>query len=157
MPRQGQVIKPKVKLGKDPEACWSWLGAISARGVACKQVAGRNVPARRWLWEQLFGPIPDGMVIAQLCGKGDCINPHHLKCTTQAEAQRLGLSSTLTPGDAATIRAAKGEVAAKELAVDYGVSVQTIRDIWRGDSWRRKTKAKNARTPSAYLPEANAA
>lgn len=156
MPRMGQVIKPKVKLGKDPEACWSWLGPVAPNGVSYKQIAGRNVPARRWLWEQLFGPIPDGMVIAQLCGKGDCINPFHLKCTTLADAQRLGTNPTLTAGDAKAILAARGTVSARKLANDYEVSPGAIRDIWRGDTWKRRTKSTKARSPTAHLEVATA-
>ena len=153
MPSAGQVIKPMVKLGKDPEACWSWLGCKRSRdGLALKQIAGRQVTARRWIWEQLFGPIPDGMVIAQKCGKQDCINPHHLRMTNLADALRAGATATLTDGDVRDIRAKRGTgVSAKALAKDYEVSPQTIRDIWRGDTWKTKTKAPAAVTPSIRM------
>lgn len=154
MPRTGQTIKPMVRIGKSPEACWGWLGCKRAvDGLALKQVAGRNVPARRWIWEQLFGPIPPGMVITQKCGDLACTNPHHLRMTNLADAQRAGATATLTQGDADEIRALKGKEAAAPIAARYDISVQAVRDIWRGDTWKSKTKHHNARTPGA--PVAN--
>lgn len=157
MPRLGQVLRPLVKLPRDPEACWEWLACKrSDDGLALKQIGGRNVPARRWIWEQLFGPIPDGYVIAQLCGNQSCVNPHHLKRTTLAEAQRLGTSPKLTAADVADIRAAFAALPtnlalrerALKLAPGYEVSANCILDIVRGDTWRSKTKSPQARTPS---------
>lgn len=161
MPRHGQVLKPLVKIGRTPDACWEWLGCKRADGLALKQIAGRQVTARRWIWEQLFGPIPAGYVIAQACGNNGCINPHHLRKATLASALRAGSSATLTPGDAAAIRAAREQAQkskkptlkelAETLASEYVVSPATIRDIWRGDTWKSNTKAPAARTPSIHL------
>lgn len=159
----GTVLKPLVRLGKSPDACWEWLSVVNNNGVAEKQFAGRKVPARRWLWEQLFGPIPEGYVIAQLCGTTTCINPHHLKCTTFAEAARLGTNTTLSAGDATAIRAARRALVkdakakgkpyslkalAKQLAAQHDVSIYTIRDVWRGDTWKAHTLHPTARSPS---------
>lgn len=161
MPRHGQTLKPLVKLGRDPEACWEWLGCKRADGLALKQIAGRQVTARRWIWEQLFGPIPDGYVIAQACGNPGCINPFHLRRLTQADALREGSSATLTAGDVADIRARFAADTSKKtltararpIAADYEVSVATILDIVRGDTWKRRTKSPRARTPSIRLME----
>lgn len=164
MPRLGQTIKPLVRLGRSPEACWEWLGCKRAdNGLAVKQIAGRMVPARRWLNEMLFGPIPDGIVVAQTCGNNGCVNPFHTKRASLADALRAGSSAALTVGDVVAIREAKAandkgahkrlSVLAGELAVLYDVSPQTIRDVWRGDTWRKKTKAPTARTPSIRVLE----
>lgn len=159
MPRLGQTLKPLVKLGSTPDACWTWLGSCRKdNGVAFKQFAGRLVPARRWIWEQLFGPIPDGHVIGQECGNNGCINPHHLKkYGSMADALRAGASATLTPGDVTEIRALKGQSRAEAVAGKYGVSVATVRDVWRGTTWRSKPKHHSAATPSRdYIsPEQN--
>lgn len=151
MPRLGQVLKPLVKLGSTPEACWQWLACTRDDGLALKQIAGRQVAARRWIWEQLFGPIAPGYVIAQACGNNGCINPFHIRKTTLADALRAGLSSTLTKGDAAAILQARGLRTSAQLADEYVVSQQAIRDIWRGDTWKRRTKHPTATTPSQRL------
>jgi hypothetical protein len=134
----GATIKPLVKLGRDPSDCWTWLGSIGDNGCALKQFHGRQIPARRWLYSQLFGPIPAGMVVTTSCGSGQCVNPHHLVCCTMAEAVRASAATTLLAYDVREIRKARiyGSGMAATLAEKYGVSQQTIRDIWRNDSWR---------------------
>jgi len=142
--RPGATLRPLVKLGSTPESCWHWLGYIQPSGDAMKQFHGRSIPARRWLWSQLFGPIKPGFVIAQMCGDKACVNPFHLKLMTMADAQRAGLSSTLTRGDITAIREAEGQATAAALGKDFGVSAQTIREIWRGDTWTRRTRHPTA-------------
>lgn len=156
------TMKALVTLPRDPSACWKWNGCVRAdNGVAIKQFAGRCVPARRWLWEQLFGRIPRGMVIAQACGNPSCVNPYHLKRTTLADAMRDGLSATLTQADAYAIRQSLKEYEdqqqgkrkrrsdlARRLARDYGVEPGSIYAIWRGDTWKGHTKHHAATSPS---------
>lgn len=162
MIRPGQTLKPMVKLPRDPSSCWQWLGFIHPEsGVAVKALMGRCMPARRWMWEQLFGPIPKGYVIAQKCGVQSCVNPHHLACMTLADALRAGLAAKLMPSDITEIRriyeTEKARKAgsrfrpselSRRLAHDYAVSPQAIRDVFRGDTWRNRTKHPTAVTPS---------
>lgn len=141
----GSVLKPLVKLGKRPDDCWDWLGFVTDKGVATKQTGPRHVPARRWMWQQLFGPIPDGLVVTTTCGSKVCCNPHHLRCCFQADANRLGAGVTLLASDVAEIRKAGKERSpnmAKQLAERYGVSPGTIRDVWNRRSWNAR-KAPN--------------
>lgn len=141
MPRTGQVCRPLVKLGKKPDDCWMWLGAISETGHARKQFDGKGCGAHRWIWEQLFGPIPVGLVVFSTCASKSCINPHHLACGTQAEANRQSVQTKLLPSDVAAIRAAdRTPVMAEHLAARHDISANTVRDIWRGDSWGRGRK-----------------
>jgi hypothetical protein len=88
VPFAGQVIKPLVKLGKRADDCWEWLGPKCSAGHGKKTFNGRDVLAHRWMWEQLFGPIPDGLVVFTTCENKGCINPHHFACGTQAQACR---------------------------------------------------------------------
>jgi len=135
----GATIKPLVKLGRSPEECWSWLGSIGDNGCALKQFHGQQIPARRWLWSQLFGPIPLGMVIYTSCGSGSCINPFHLRMGTQADAVRSGAGTILLRDDVAEIRreTCRDKRTAERYAKRYGVSIMTVRDVWRRDSWVR--------------------
>lgn len=140
MPLPGQTVKPMVALPKAPEDCWAWLGPISTSGHGTKTFCGRIVNAHRWMWEILFGPIPPGLVVFHSCSRKDCVNPHHLRLGSQAEANRQAVHCSLTPGDVAEIRRARAGATRQTavlLADRMGVSPNTIRDIWRGSSWGR--------------------
>lgn len=145
MPRNGHppgaVLKPLVALGKSPGDCWHWLGSHSDEGVPTKTFNGQQMPARRWLWMQLFGPIPDGLVVTtmQNCGDKGCVNPHHFRACFQAEANRAGVQTLLMPADVAELRAArkKGLNSARVLAEHYGVSERAIHDVWARRSWSK--------------------
>jgi hypothetical protein len=123
----GTTLKPLVKLGRDPADCWSWLGAIHEKsGYAHKQHAGATLLAHRWIWQTLFGPIPDGLIVSHTCGNRTCINPHHLRVTTQAEGCREGITASLTPADVTEIKRAgrgeRGRNLRSHLADRYGVT-----------------------------------
>ena len=134
---RGAVLKPLVKLGRKPEDCWSWLGRIADNGCAMKQFHGALTTARRWLWSQLFGPIPSGYIVAATCGNGACTNPHHLRLCMMADAVRASPGTTLLPADVAELRACpfRSQPLAEAYADRFGVSVQTIRDVWARRSW----------------------
>lgn len=135
----GMVLTPLIELGRTPADCWRWVGPVSHGGYPKKTYCGRDIPARRWMWMQLFGPIPDGLVISVNCGNQQCLNPHHLRANTQAEACRNG-ANTLLPQDVAEIRRARkqaGPGVRDALAERYGVSPTLISDIWGRRAWAK--------------------
>ena len=143
MPKAGQTIKPLVKLGKRADDCWQWLGPKTPDGHGKKTFHGQELMARRWLWAQLFGPIPKGLVVYGTCGTAECCNPHHLALGFMADARRNACDTKLLPADVAEIRAAKATATyhtAAHLAERHGVSPQTIHDIWRGTTWGKRRR-----------------
>ena len=44
----------------------------------------------RLVYEQLVGPIPEGLVIDHLCRNRGCCNPAHLEPVTTAETSGAG-------------------------------------------------------------------
>ena len=71
----------------DKTGCWEWQGAKDKKGYGLFIVSSsERVGAHRWAWEQVNGPIKDGMVMDHyVCGNHSCVNPRHVRPVTQQE------------------------------------------------------------------------
>ena len=70
------------------DECWPWVGATTPKGYGSMKWKGTSIYGHRWTYEQLVGPIPDGMQIDHLCRETGCVNPAHLEPVTAAENMR---------------------------------------------------------------------
>ena len=70
--------------GLDPEECWEWPG-VPRKGYGRIGIGGRIIPAHRYAYEQIVGPIPEGLVLDHLCRNKVCVNPRHLEPVTNRE------------------------------------------------------------------------
>lgn len=69
--------------------CWLWTGGTSyGYGLFW------NVPAHRWAYENLVGPIPPGLHIDHLCRNPPCVNPAHLEPVTVRENTLRGVGTS---------------------------------------------------------------
>jgi hypothetical protein len=78
---------PKVDI-EDPGDCWLWTGSCTRSGHGKISVGGRAgglVPAHRWAYEYLVGPIPTGCELHHRCARPACVNPAHLEPVTRRE------------------------------------------------------------------------
>lgn len=136
---KGKTLKPLVDISTDSD-CWQWLGSFNKRtGYGKKQLEGRTLLAHRWIWETLFGPIPENMVINHKCGNRKCVNPAHLEVVTQTENCRHGKGTKLTPFQAKVIKRLtpyRCANLAHKFAQRYNISRQLPHDIWSGRAWR---------------------
>lgn len=66
-------------------ACWEWTASrrngYGQFGVSADAI----VPAHRFAYEYLVGPIPEGLVIDHLCRNPACVNPRHLEPVSSGE------------------------------------------------------------------------
>ena len=66
-----------------------WFPGHRARGGYRKiNLGGKTVQVHRLVYEQLVGPIPDGLHIDHLCYNRACVNIEHLEPVTLAENNR---------------------------------------------------------------------
>jgi len=128
--------------------CVVWPGYKNEKGYGKVMVARRCVRAHRHAWGQHFGPIPDGLNVLHNCDNPACINPGHLFLGTQAQnmadkvakdRQQKGErvpTAKLTEGDVREIRALKGSLTQRAIAVRFAVDQSTVSDIVRRKNWR---------------------
>lgn len=77
----------------DPSGCWLWTAGTFRNGYGqFMTVKPRKVSAHRYAYEQLVGPIPEGLVLDHLCRVPACVNPAHLEPVTPAENTRRGIA-----------------------------------------------------------------
>ena len=158
----GSTIKPLVKLPRDPRDCWQWLGQLSTNGYGRKQWHGQPYLAHRWIWMQLFGPIPDHLPLVNTCGNNACVSPHHWALGTPENRAENHEAFILTAGDVVEIKRvpkqdrdspAKRAALAHHFARQFGCQPRLIYDIWAGRAWKRKPA--NKRRPTRPHPEAD--
>ena len=82
------------------ETCWLWTGAHAKKkpyglfyaGARLLSGGPKNVYAHRWAWEQVNGPVPEGLVLDHICENPPCVRVDHLRTATQQENICRGFS-----------------------------------------------------------------
>lgn len=88
-------IWSRVRMAKvaDPDSCWLWTGTnASGYGIIQRSAKMKRRQAHRFLYEQIVGPIPEGLTLDHLCHNRDrscpggktcmhrrCVNPAHME------------------------------------------------------------------------------
>lgn len=75
--------------------CWIWTGTINSGGYGVFRTGGQSAPylgAHRVVWQELVGPIPEGLELDHLCKVRHCVNPDHLEPVTPAVNQARSAS-----------------------------------------------------------------
>lgn len=88
-------LRFQTKLTVLPDGCWQWRGHRIRGGYGTFWWNGRKIPAHRFAYEILMGPIPEGLEIDHLCRNRSCVNPQHLELVTSSENKRRGLQGVL--------------------------------------------------------------
>lgn len=77
------------------DTCWLWTG-YTDKGYGRLSIQDRpGLHAHRVMYQELVGPIPEGMHLDHLCRVRNCVNPDHLEPVTPLENVRR---SPLTHG-----------------------------------------------------------
>jgi predicted XRE-type DNA-binding protein len=128
--------------------CWIWT-ACCTDGYGRYLHDGKMVRAHRYVYEQVIGAIPDGMVVCHSCDNRSCVRPGHLFVGTNQEnltdmvAKGRSLRGTknnaakLTDQQVIEIRnlLTMNACSQRTIAARYGVCQTTIGFIARGQTW----------------------
>ena len=82
--------------------CWEWTAHRNHDGYGRIGVGSRSDGTRRlvylhrWVYEQMVGPVPDGLEIDHLCRNRACIRLEHLDVVTHRENMRRGIQAQQT-------------------------------------------------------------
>lgn len=88
--KNGPVPVHRPELGP----CWLWLGWKNEKGYGRHRVGRQQRKVHRSVYEELVGPIPEGLEPDHLCRIRHCCNPAHQELVTHAENVRRGRSGS---------------------------------------------------------------
>jgi len=93
-PRLPQRFWNKVTLSEN--GCWLWTAFKDKYGYGRFHAGIQKTPqvafAHRFAYENLVGPIPDGMEPDHTCHNPACVNPDHLQPVTHQQNVQRGLA-----------------------------------------------------------------
>lgn len=113
--------------------CWVWQERVDEDGYGCFKRNKRQIRAHRFYYEELRGPIPEGLGLDHLCRVRGCVNPDHLEPVPQRVNIRRGDRTKLAPQEVLRIRNASGSIS--EIARECGISRRQVRRIRKGENW----------------------
>lgn len=138
----------------DADGCWDCMLSPQGSGYVqiTEEVAGQQVKytVHRYVWEKVYGPVPDGKLVLHRCDNRRCWRPSHLFLgTTQdntADRHAKGRDArgsghgrailTSTEVEAIRLRYKQGGASYRILAEGYGVTKENIRAIVKGWTWK---------------------
>ena len=79
--------------------CLLWTGRIRENGYVQVKRGGKMVYIHRWVYEQEYGPIPDGHDVHHQCETRHCHEPTHLFALTIQDHKNVHSGRTCRHGD----------------------------------------------------------
>lgn len=125
--------------------CLVHQGPLSKAGYAVLSYRGQDMYGHRFVYEQAYGTIPEGMEVHHVCSNRACQEVAHLELVTPqvhgalsaSQRSKLNANTKLTREKVRQIRSlvAAGESRAK-IAQQFDVAYTTISGIINGKNWK---------------------
>lgn len=134
--------------------CWLWtIGTFNYGYGRLSIQKGKQVRAHRFIYEMVFGKIPDGLNVLHKCDNPRCVKPKHLYLGTQKDnvadmmnRKRGGYkkfcgeshhNSKLRRKDINEIKSLweKGGLLQREIAEKFNISQQVVSKIVNNKAW----------------------
>lgn len=126
---------PKPWIVDDATGCWLYTGPKGAKGYGRIMIDRQNRLAHRHFYEQLVGPIPEGLQLDHLCRNTSCVNPDHLEPVTPIENIRRSEKIVMTSERKEIAKKLEGTMSYAAIAREIGVSLTTVWNFLNGRSW----------------------
>lgn len=68
-----------------PDDCIEWQGYREKFGHGRVKIKGKRYFVHRLAWEEVHGPIPEGLLVRHKCDNPPCINVEHLELGTHQD------------------------------------------------------------------------
>jgi hypothetical protein len=128
--------------------CWLWLAGLFGNGYGIFRLDRKLRRAHIVSYEWHVGPT-SGLQVQHACNVRRCVNPSHLSLGDRERNMRYAASlgrlprgervhfAILTEAEAREVRRlASTGMPKKDIAIRYGISERTVRDIRNGRSWK---------------------
>jgi hypothetical protein len=125
--------------------CVKWWGAFNQKGygIYSPRRNGRKLQLRasRIIWEECFGPIPNGMCVLHRCDNPPCVNPEHLFLGTKGDNNRDAASKGRSRGKARLTTQQVNEIRTspetqQALGKRFGISQSSVSHIQLRKSYK---------------------
>jgi len=133
------------------DTCWLWFGS-KTKGYGKMNINHHCVYAHRFIWEETYGPIPEGLMVLHHCDNPPCVKPSHLFLGTASDNEydsvnkgrhfdNAGEKHPLAKLTAIQVREIRlvyipRILPFRKLASQYNVSQSTIQQVLNRRTWR---------------------
>lgn len=131
--------------------CWNWTGSKEA-GYGRFNIDRVPVPAHRFSYETLVGPIPADLHLDHLCRNRACVNPDHLEPVTNYQNMMRGFGIARRNAEV-THCPAGHEYAGENLYVNPTRGTRLCRACARATAARSRAKLRRMRQSRAAYDE----
>jgi len=121
---------------------------VNKHGYAVMSLNNKKTLIHRFIYQEMFEEIKQGMIVRHKCDNPTCINPEHLELGTQfdnvqdrvkrgrgTKGEKVPIS-VLTTEKVREIKRSFGISTHEKIAKTFGVSITAIGDIYRGKTWK---------------------